>query len=229
MKTLAIESSGELLHITIENNGQFISQTRLNDKSFSEVIMEEVVTLCEKVNLKLKELELVVTARGPGSFTSLRVGYASAKGIAMAANIPLVSLSTLQVLAYPLKELRMPILAALDAKKGRYYCALFEGGNRLSDDLDATIEEIVALIAPFKEVLITGVESEALYNKLCDEIIKGALSTKIYRDELIYRDLGESMIKLGKKLYLDQGGDPPSKGPTYVRKSDAEVSLEGRI
>ena len=37
------------------------------------------------------------------------------------------------------------------------------------------------------------------------------------------------MIKLGKKLYLDQGGDPPSKGPTYVRKSDAEVSLEGRI
>ncbi|HHU87937.1 MAG TPA: tRNA (adenosine(37)-N6)-threonylcarbamoyltransferase complex dimerization subunit type 1 TsaB [Spirochaetales bacterium] len=229
MKTLAIESSGELLHITIENNGQFISQTRLNDKSFSEVIMEEVVTLCEKVNLKLKELELVVTARGPGSFTSLRVGYASAKGIAMAANIPLVSLSTLQILAYPLKELRMPILAALDAKKGRYYCALFEGGNRLSDDLDATIEEIVALIAPFKEVLITGVESEALYNKLCDEITKGALSTKIYRDELIYRDLGESMIKLGKKLYLDQGGDPPSKGPTYVRKSDAEVSLEGRI
>lgn len=228
MKTLAIESSGELLNIAIECDGKFISQTRLNDKSFSEVVMDEVVTLCEKVGLKLKELELVVTASGPGSFTSLRVGYATAKGIAMAANIPLVSLSTLQILAHPLAPLRIPILATLDAKKGRYYCALFEEGERLSDDLDATLEELVALIAPLKEVLITGVESEALYDKLCDEITKRSLNTKIYTDNLIYRDLGESMIKLGKNLYLAQGGDPPNKGPTYVRKSDAEVSLEGR-
>ncbi len=228
MKILALESSGQLLHLAVANQDIFVSQTRRNNKSFSEVLMSEIVALCEEVGLKLKDLDLVVTAGGPGSFTSLRVGYASAKGIAMAANIPLVSLSTLEVLAYPLAQFEAPVLAALDARKGRYYCALFNKGERISDDYDATVEEIVALIAPLEEVILTGSDTEGLYTKVCDVVTQQAIKTKIHRDNLIYRDLGESMLKLGRKLYLAQGGDPPSKGPTYVRKSDAEVSLKDR-
>ncbi|NLA92201.1 MAG: tRNA (adenosine(37)-N6)-threonylcarbamoyltransferase complex dimerization subunit type 1 TsaB [Spirochaetales bacterium] len=228
MKILAIESSGELLHLAVANQETFISQTRGNDRRFSEVLMSEVVALCKQVGLKLQELDLVVTAEGPGSFTSLRVGYASAKGIAMAANCPLVSLSTLQLLAHPVAQLKIPVLAALDARKGRYYCALFDKGVRISDDLDATVAEIVSLIAPLNEVFLTGVDTEELYAKVCDEVTQQGVKTIIYRDNLIYRDLGESMLKLGKKLYLEQGGDPPNKGPTYVRKSDAEVSLKDR-
>ncbi len=228
MKILVVESSGELLHLAVANQDIFISKTRGNNRKFSEVLMSEIVSLCEEVDLKLKDLDLVVTAGGPGSFTSLRVGYASAKGIALAANIPLVSLSTLEVLAYPLAQFKTPVLAALDARKGRYYCALFDKGERISDDYDATVEEIVTLIAPLEEVILTGSDTEELYAKVCDEVTQQAIKTKIYRDNLIYRDLGESMLKLGKDLYLKQGGDPPGKGPTYVRKSDAEVSLKDR-
>jgi len=52
------------------------------------------------------------------------------------------------------------------------------------------------------------------------------MQTKFYLDPLQYRDYGESMILLGKNLFMAQGPDAPNSGPTYIRKSDAEVSLE---
>ncbi len=228
MKILAIESSATLLHIALKSEDFYISQTKMGSKNFSEELMSEIVLLAKKVPLKLKDLDLVLTSEGPGSFTSLRVGYATAKGIAFGSNIPLVSVSTTEVLAYPLRSLEMPVLAALDAKKRRYYCALFNQGKRLSADIDGQIKEIVTLIAPYGSIMVAGPDAQELSNKICDEVTKQGIKTKIYADYLKYRDLGESMIEIGKKLFLERGADPPNKGPTYIRKSDAEVSLEDR-
>jgi tRNA threonylcarbamoyladenosine biosynthesis protein TsaB len=185
--------------------------------------------LCNEVSLKLADLSLIVCTNGPGSFTGLRVGMAAAKGVSLAAGIPLVSLSTMEIYAYPLRYAEIPVLCTMDAKKNRYYGALFQQGKRLTADMDASIDSLCDKIVEFEAILITGPDSTVVGDALRDEVTKRGKTTKIYLDQLHYRSYGESMIQLGMDLLQQKGPDDIGSGPTYIRKSDAEVSLEERI
>jgi len=228
MNTLALETSGEILHLALKTDRTFISHTRTIGRQFSEELVPRMLALCAEAGITLADLSLIVCANGPGSFTGLRVGMAAAKGVAMAAGIPLVSLGTMDILAYPLSHSGLPVLCAVDAKKQRYYCALFKNGKRESKDMDASIPSIADLIGGYDELLVTGPDAQKLVVLLRDEITKRGGKTFFYIDTLRYRSYGESMIILGNKLLTEEGPDDIGSGPTYIRKSDAEVSLEER-
>jgi tRNA threonylcarbamoyladenosine biosynthesis protein TsaB len=117
----------------------------------------------------------------------------------------------------------------MDAKKNRYYGALFQQGKRLTADMDASIDSLCDKIVEFEAILITGPDSTVVGDALRDEVTKRGKTTKIYLDQLHYRSYGESMIQLGMDLLQQKGPDDIGSGPTYIRKSDAEVSLEERI
>lgn len=226
MNIIAVDTSSDILHITLQTKTAHISQTQTIGKKFSEELVPRMVAICAEAQISLRELDLIVCSNGPGSFTGLRVGMAACKGIALAGGIPLVSLSTLEVFAYPLQHASMPVLVVLDAKKQRYYGALFQAGERLSRDSDATVGKLSDIIAPFDSVLLSGPDAGKLEPLLRDEVTRRGLSTKIFLDNLQYRDYGESMILLGKNLLESAGPDDIGSGPTYIRKSDAELSLE---
>jgi tRNA threonylcarbamoyladenosine biosynthesis protein TsaB len=228
MNILALETSGEILHLALKTDRTFISHTQTIGRQFSEELVPRLVSLCSEAGLTLADLSLIVCANGPGSFTGLRVGMAAAKGIALAAGIPLVSLGTMDILAYPLSHATLPVLCAVDAKKQRYYCALFKGGKRDSKDMDASIPSIADLVGGYDELLVTGPDAHRLVPLLRDEITKRGGKTIFYIDTLKNRNYGESMIILGKILLEEEGPDDIGSGPTYIRKSDAEVSLEER-
>jgi tRNA threonylcarbamoyladenosine biosynthesis protein TsaB len=228
MNILALETSGEILHLALKTDRTFISHTQTIGRQFSEELVPRLVSLCSEAGLTLADLSLIVCANGPGSFTGLRVGMAAAKGIALAAGIPLVSLGTMDILAYPLSHATLPVLCAVDAKKQRYYCALFKGGKRDSKDMDASIPSIADLVGGYDELLVTGPDAHRLVPLLRDEITKRGGKTIFYIDTLKHRNYGESMIILGKILLEEEGPDDIGSGPTYIRKSDAEVSLEER-
>lgn len=225
---LALETSGEVLHLALKTDRTFISHTRTIGRQFSEELVPRLKSLCGEADLSLADLSLIVCANGPGSFTGLRVGMAAAKGIALAAGIPLVSLGTMDIIAYPLSHSRMPVLCAVDAKKQRYYCAVFKNGERESKDMDASIPSIADMVDGYDELLVTGPDAQKLVVLLRDEITKRGSKTILYIDTLIYRNYGESMIILGNKLLNQEGPDDIGSGPTYIRKSDAELSLEER-
>lgn len=225
---LALETSGEVLHLALKTDRDFISHTQTIGRQFSEELVPRLISLCGEAGLALADLSLIVCANGPGSFTGLRIGMAAAKGVALAAGIPLVSLDTMDILAYPLSHSRLPVLCAVDAKKQRYYCALFKNGKRESNDMDASIPSIADLIGGYDELLVTGPDAQELAALLRDEITKRGGKTIFYIDTLKYRNYGESMIFLGKKLLKEEGPDDIGSGPTYIRKSDAELSLEER-
>lgn len=228
MNILALETSGEVLHLALKTDHTFISYTRTIGRQFSEELVPRLVSLCSEASLTLSDLSLIVCANGPGSFTGLRVGMAAAKGIALAAGIPLVSLGTMDILAYPLSHSKFPVLCAVDAKKQRYYCALFKDGKRESKDMDASIPSIADLVEGYDELLVTGPDTHRLVPLLRDEITKRGGKTIFYVDTLNHRNYGESMIILGNILLDKEGPDDIGSGPTYIRKSDAEVSLEER-
>ena len=103
--------------------------------------------------LRGARLDAVAVSCGPGAFTSLRVGVAAALGVALARGVPVVSVSSLEARARAVGAGR--VLALLDARKGRAYAALFEGGHRVGDERDVPPESAIGLAAgaPF---LATG-------------------------------------------------------------------------
>jgi tRNA threonylcarbamoyladenosine biosynthesis protein TsaB len=225
---LALETSSDVLHLALSTERQFIGSTCTVGRQFSEELVVRMKDLCAEASLKLADLSLLVCSNGPGSFTGLRVGMAAAKGVALAANIPLVSLGTMEIIAYPLSHAGMPVLAVMDAKKQRYYAAVFEAGERTTVDMDASVPVICDHIDRYEEILVTGPDAMKIVPALRDEVTIRGKTTKIFLDPLRYRSYGETMIQLGKKLLEEKGPDDIGSGPTYIRKSDAEVSLEER-
>ena len=228
MNTLALDTASDILHLALETDAGYFSETRTVGRRFSEELVVRMKSLCASAGLQLTDLDLIVCTNGPGSFTGLRVGMAAAKGVALAASIPLVSISTMEIMSYPLASVETPVLAVMDAKKKRYYGAFFTKGVRMSPDCDMSVRQLCERIGEYPSVIITGNDAEKVAALISDEVTQLAISTNISVDSLHYRDYGESMIQIGKNLLNTRGADDIGSGPTYIRKSDAEVSLEER-
>ena len=229
MKTIALDTASDSLHLVLETDTTYASIVKSAGRRYSEELVPQMIALCTEAGIKLANLDLVICANGPGSFTGLRIGMAASKGIAMAADIPLVSLSTLEVYYYPVRQMDIPVVSVLDAKKNRFYCAVFHQGVRLTPDFDSTPEELCTHLTQFPTIFLTGPDAAIFAPKLIEAIAANDLNTLVVIDDLHHRDYGEALLALGKKLLLTRGPDDLGIGPTYIRKSEAELSLQERI
>lgn len=226
MRIMAINTAQGALHLALQTEAGYCSTVSTLEEHVSEKLVPRMRNLCGEAGITLAELSLLVCAHGPGSFTGLRVGMAAAKGVSLAAHIPLVSLSTMEIYQYPFAFCSTPVLPALDAKKRRFYCALFKHGVRLSEDLDATPSQVYDMLSIFDTVLITGPNGSDLAEKLREDPSYRSLADRMIVDYLFYRDYGESMIRLGIERYKTHGADTSMQGPVYIRKSDAQLVRE---
>jgi tRNA threonylcarbamoyladenosine biosynthesis protein TsaB len=129
----------------------------------SELSMDCIDTLMRQAALKPEDLNGIVCMGGPGSFTGLRIGFSLAKGLACALNIPFATVPTLDCMVWPLSALPGIVVPVIDAKKGAYFCALYQNGKKLSDDMDATPREIAGELAArgcIRRILNHGVHGE---------------------------------------------------------------------
>ncbi len=225
MTILAVDSSHDTLHLALHSDTFFESSSFTIGRRYTEELITLMKQMLEKHSLTFKDLDLLVCSKGPGSFTGLRVSMATIKGISLATGVPYVSVSTLETFAFPLQLAADPVLVALDAKKQRYYVALFEKGKRLSADTDLTVTQICDLVTHYPRLIISGPDSSSLIEKIEKQKESFDLFPDIIEDNLLQREYGNSMIVLGKRLYLHEGADDISSGPTYIRLSDAELSL----
>lgn len=123
---LAIDSSSASGSIALEQDGTLIYQCYFNiDITHSETLMPQIDTAVKFCNLAPSDIGGIVTSIGPGSFTGLRIGLATAKGIAFARKIPLLYYSTLELIAANCYGSAHPILVCLDAKMQELYSALY--------------------------------------------------------------------------------------------------------
>ncbi|MDR3201206.1 MAG: tRNA (adenosine(37)-N6)-threonylcarbamoyltransferase complex dimerization subunit type 1 TsaB [Spirochaetales bacterium] len=155
MTALAIDTSTETLSLCCRGDGFFFDLSRNIDLRHCEELVPLADWLFSRVNISPKDLDLVVVSGGPGSFTGLRIGMASAKGLAAGAGCPLVSVPTLDIYGqFPCED--CVTLPLIDARKKRFYAAFYRGGKRLCDYMDASPEEILAKAAEYPRVMLTG-------------------------------------------------------------------------
>ena len=130
MRLIAIDSSGLVASVAIlEDDVLLASCTMDYKKTHSETLLPMLDGISEMIELDLSAVDAVAVAAGPGSFTGLRIGSATAKGLGLALNIPLIEVPTLAAMAYNLYNTRELICPIMDARRNQVYNGLYQFQN----------------------------------------------------------------------------------------------------
>jgi tRNA threonylcarbamoyladenosine biosynthesis protein TsaB len=143
---LALDTATAILSAALSAGDRYWYREAGAGLTHSELLLDMVDALFKEAALKPEDLEAVACMKGPGSFTGLRIGFAAAKGMALALDIPLIACPTLDCLAYPWLIWPGLVIPVLDAKKGRFFSALYAGGARISAEMDTAPEALAACI-----------------------------------------------------------------------------------
>jgi len=215
MRVLAIDSSTDILSVAVRGEGGAAEASIDSGLTHAERLMELVDFCTRRSGLEPSAIELVACARGPGSFTGLRIGMATAKGIALGLGIPWVAVPTLDCLAWGREDFPGVVVPVVDGKKGRLYSAVYAGGLRRGAWLDLPLAALAALLDTFPEALVTGPAAE-----LFGDYARGRSGLRL--DRLARSPAARALATLGEAAFLRDGGTAPGEGPLYLRPSEAE-------
>lgn len=222
MNILSIDTSTSVLSIALKTEKSYEERVVVGNFAHSENLLPEIKSLLSRAGLTLKDLNLLICTKGPGSFTGLRVGMASLKGISLGSDAPLVSVPTLSVITEAAKLWQGPILSVIDARKKKFYFRLTNGDKVLLEDRDGNPEDInEAVMSLNQPVLVTGPDAALFYEKT--KAITPDLPLVL--DEDAPRSLSKALLKLGVEKFESAGPDDIGEGPVYIRRSDAEEML----
>ncbi len=127
MLILALDTASRGMSLSILNYKRVLVEIALTtDRQHGETTLAAIEAALSLTEIALSDIELLACTVGPGSFTGLRVGIGSVKGLAFAHNKPVVAVSSLDALAMNVREENMPICAMLDARRGELYAACYE-------------------------------------------------------------------------------------------------------
>jgi len=229
MNILAVDTSTSAMNIAVVTDKEKTSYHHTGKIEHSENLMPLIIELSKKAGLSLKDYDLLVCPKGPGSFTGLRIAMSCLKGISVATDTPFVLVDTNLVFAAQTTYFDGIVVPVIDAKKKRFYTSLFKNGNRLTKDLDTTEDEIIELLKNEKRVLFTGPDAAVFYEKLLAKDFKKKLPNLQAFVDTAKCDFALQLCEKGLEEFNAIGASEMGIGPNYIRKSDAEVSLENKI
>lgn len=130
MKILALDSSGLVASVAVLEDENLLGEFTMNyKKTHSQTLLPMLDEVAKMIELDLQTIDAIAVASGPGSFTGLRIGSATAKGLALALNKPIVSVPTVEGLAYNLYGSRNLVCPLMDARRNQTYTGIYEFGE----------------------------------------------------------------------------------------------------
>ena len=220
MNILSFDTSGNFLSTSVKSGNEFFEENRSSGLRHSEHLLPSVDRLMNEAGLSYGELDLIVCSKGPGSFTGLRIGMSTAKGIASGSGKPVVSVNSLDAYSYGFDFFDGPVVPLLDARKKRFYSAIYRNGKRDSDFLDISSSDLVSLLDNEQKVLFTGPGCGLFREETAAASEKHPFETFYYETT---GGISGVMAILGKRILESEGPDPDNAGPLYIRLSDAEL------
>jgi len=175
MKLLAVDSSSLTASAAVIEDEKIIAEFFINaGLTHSQTLAPMIEGIIKSLNLELKELDFFAVTNGPGSFTGLRIGMATVKGMALALDKPCVGVSSLLSAAYGLKDFHGIVSACMDARRGEVYNAVFESSgasiSRLTNDRAVAIDQIAKEFKNYDcKIKLVGDGAEMCYNILAQD------------------------------------------------------------
>lgn len=216
MKILCIDTSSKFCSVAILEDTTLINKLELNNGlTHSETLMPLVKKLLEESKLTLKDINLLVSDIGPGSFTGIRIGVATCKAFSDSLNIPCIGISSLEALAYNIKNDGL-ICSTIGCKNDNCYFALYE----LTNGIYKIIEEPSAKsVVEILDLLNTKYSNNQI-NFIGDGIPSKSTNFYInvenlgiagFRKFINYKNIGENVL------------------PLYLKKPQAQIQLEEKV
>lgn len=231
MKVLALDSSGLVASVAIvEENGvdqNLLAEYTVNyKKTHSQTLLPMLDEIVKMTELDLKTIDAVAVAAGPGSFTGLRIGSATAKGLGLALDKPLVEIPTVDGLAYNLYGTDRLICPIMDARRNQVYTGIYEfrGGSLqvLETQMAVGIEVIAEKLRGMnREVIFLGDGVPVFRKRLEEELMAGAAFS--FAPAHLNKQRAGAVGALALQ-YLREGKtvSAAEHRPTYLRLSQAE-------
>lgn len=230
MIILSIDSSSKVATAALLNNDEVLGEHVLNNKrEHSVLLMPMIENLLKDCNLTVNDIDGYVVSKGPGSFTGLRIGMATIKGLSFGSSKPYISISTLDALAYSLINFKGIICPIMDALRENVYTGLYKNSNgQLESIIEPTPMDIDELVATLKEknedVIFTG-DAVSKHKDYIKEHLPKAQFAPNHLSIIRASSLGE----LGLNFLKDGKCDDPNSAPIYLKQPQAVRELERRL
>lgn len=227
MIILSLDSTSVTASVAISENGVVLAENFINNGlTHSQTLMPMVEKTLIDSNKNIKDVDLFAITNGPGSFTGVRIGIASVKGMADAMNKKCIAVSTLEAIAEPLKNEDSIACAVMDARCNQVYTAVFDGGNRLCEDKAILIDDLGEELKQYnKKIVFIGDGAELCYNKLCEILTDSQLA-----DENIRYIHASSICRIAEEKAKNDEEliDSANLVPFYLRVPQAERELNNK-
>jgi len=225
---LALETATTVASIAIIDKDKVLGEIFLNTrKNHSEVLMPMVDKLLKFINREITDMEAFAVAIGPGSFTGLRIGLATAKGMAQALKKPVIGVPTLDGLARNLIDVNGLICPILDARKNEVYTAVYSCHEhvceRITDYMALSPQQLGERFAQFgEEITILG-DAVLPFGQL---LINGKSSISIASQANCFPRAAQIGAIAQERLERGESNDLFELAPLYIRRSEAEIRWE---
>lgn len=223
MLILGIETATEQVGVAIGGHEGVIATFEVaRGRRHAEILTPAIEFVCRQADIALDELGCIAVDLGPGLFTGMRVGLAAAKALAQALRLPMIGISSLDLLAFPCRHTDRVVVPTIDARKGEVFWAMYRqvpgGVQQVTPPTVGPIDELVAdLLARSQDVMCVGDGAE----RYRDEIIDG------YHCEIsapMHPSVGALVQLAHARALREEWVRPNEIEPVYLRAPDAQIN-----
>ncbi len=239
MTVLAMDCASELMSVCLLRNDPPMRVVLRLDAGLTHGarLIPAIESVLASAGVDLTAIDLLACTRGPGSFTGLRIAMSTAKGLTASTEAPTAAVPSLEAIAHSARFWPGVVISAIDARKKRFYAALFADGQRLTPDLDAAPAAVARFIEQHtteRPILLTGPAAELLSQALhhhwearnaapapsMDARTVPELVVDVRARGSVAEAVAELVSQAPARYLLSE-----DEGPIYVRDSDAEIGV----
>lgn len=231
MRVLGIESSSLVASTAIVTDGVLTAEYTVNfKKTHSQTLLPMLDEIVKMVGMDLETIDAIAVSGGPGSFTGLRIGSATGKGLGLALKKPLISVPTVDAMAYNLYGCACLVCPIMDARRNQVYTGIYDNRNGFSVLKESCAMDIADLIGELncigENVIFLG-DGVPVYKKQIEEQMKTGVS---FAPAHINRQRAGAVAALGCRYY-EEGRlvSAAEHAPDYLRKPQAEREREANM
>ena len=231
MKLLAIESSAMVASVALATEESIVAEYTVNNKkTHSQTLLPMIDEIIQSIGWNINELDYIAVTNGPGSFTGLRIGAATAKGIAQAIDKPIVAIPSLEALAMNGISHSGLIVSIMDARRNNVFAGIYKSvNNKLQEVCKMQALEIAQLIEMLndfnEEVLFIGDAIKVHKERIAKDMRISYKFAPVFMREYKASSLVECACGHIEQGQYVNSGDLELE---YLRKSQAERELEAK-
>ena len=235
MKVLAIESSSITASVAIVMDDMLTAEYTINHKkTHSQTLLPMIAQICKITETPMNSIDLIAVSNGPGSFTGLRIGCATGKGLGLALDIPVVSVPTLEAMAYNLYGYGKIICPIMDAKRSHVYTGIYTWQDKTDKKMDILLDQC---LLPIEELIdkLNELNKEVVFIgdgvPTSKTIIEMNMKVKYsFAPAHMSSQRAASVAVLGMSLYeVGKSMNARELLPEYLRPTQAERELEYKM